>query len=98
MNLRGGSPANERDFLDKLSDDAVLETVQVNANGHDLGPVQVRLKAAEDELKALRQVPTPSNDIDQRIEEYCTEMARPNISAIHKQGEKLEVTWPRAPP
>jgi hypothetical protein len=83
-----------KDFLDKLSDDAVLETVMVNVNGHDLGPVQVRLKAAENELKVLREVPTPSTDIGQRIKCYCTEMARPKIYGIDKQGGKLEVIWP----
>ena len=53
-----------------------------------------RLKAAEDELKVLREVPTPSTDIEQRIKCYCTEMARPKIYAIDKQGGKLEVIWP----
>ena len=42
----------------------------------------------------LRAVPTPSNDIEQRIERYCTEMARPKISTIDNEGGKLEVVWP----
>ena len=77
-----------KDFLDKLSDDAVLEPVEANVNGHDLRSVQARLKAADDELKLLRQVPTPSNDIEQRIERYCTEMARPNDLRHRQAGWK----------
>lgn len=83
-----------KEFLGELPDDAVLEPVKVNANGHDLASVQTRLKAADDELKVLREVPTPSKDIEDRIERYCMEMARPKINAIDNEGGKLEVVWP----
>src|SRR5262249_13194415 len=49
----------------------------------------------EKELAALRSVPVPSTDIEQRIRGYVEAMARPQISGIGK-GEELKVVWPGA--
>jgi hypothetical protein len=80
-------------WLDELPEGTMLEPVKVKANGHDLADVRERIKDAEDELKRLRAVPTPSTDIRKRVENYVQSMARPQITGIEK-GQKLQVTWP----
>ena len=52
-----------------------------------------QLKDAEAELAALRAVPTPCADIEERVKGYVQEMARPTISGI-SDGERLRVSWP----
>jgi hypothetical protein len=81
-------------WLDGLPAGAVLEPVEVKADG-DLEEVRSRLKAAQDELAALRAVPMASADIEERVKAYVREMARPTISGIG-DGERLKVTWPGA--
>jgi hypothetical protein len=53
-------------WLDQLPERTVLEPVKVKADG-DLEEVRARLKATEAELAALRAVPTPSANIEQRV-------------------------------
>jgi hypothetical protein len=82
-------------WLDQLPKDTVLEPVEVKADGHDLKEVRARSKTAEAELAALRAVPTPSADIEQRIRDYVQSMARPEITGVGS-GERLKVIWPGA--
>ena len=67
--------------------------VEVNTDGRDLEKVCAQLKDAEAELAALRAVPTPCADIEERVKGYVQEMARPTISGI-SDGERLRVSWP----
>ena len=50
--------------------------VEVNTDGRDLEKVCAQLKDAEAELAALRAVPTPCADIEERVKGYVQEMAR----------------------
>jgi hypothetical protein len=80
-------------WLDQLPEGTVLEPVEVKADGHRLKEVRAGLEAAEAELAALRAVPTPSADIEQRVRDYVQSMARPDISGVGS-GERLKVIWP----
>jgi hypothetical protein len=84
-----------RAWLDQLPDNATLEPVAIQFDGHDLDEVRAKLEEARAELAALRAVPTASADIEQRVKTYVQSMARPTISGIGK-GEKLRVVWPGA--
>jgi hypothetical protein len=80
-------------WLDELPEDTQLEVVRMKTDGHNLADVRERIKDAEDELKRLRAVPTPSSDIRKRVEGYVHSLAKPKIGGIGK-GETLKVTWP----
>jgi hypothetical protein len=82
-------------MLDGLPPHTVLEPVATDVSGHTLEQVHNELAAAQAELAALRAVPTPSVDIEQRIGAYVQSMARPTITGIGK-GERLKVVWPGA--
>jgi hypothetical protein len=79
-------------WLDALPAGKVLEPVAIDVDGHNLDEVRAKLEAAKAELKALRAVPTPSEDIEQRIRHHVYSMARPQITGICK-GERLKVVW-----
>jgi hypothetical protein len=83
---------NCKSFLDDLPKGAVLEPVEVNADG-DLSEVRAKIEALEAELARLQSMPTPSADIEQRIKNYVHGLAKPQISGIGK-GEQLKVVWP----
>jgi hypothetical protein len=72
-----------------------LELVELAPDDRGLEVLLARLKAAEDELAALRAVPEPSADIEQRINAYVQDMARPEITGVGG-GERLRVIWPGA--
>ena len=82
-------------WLDRLPVGAVLEPVEVKTDGRDLEEVRARIKTAEAELAALRAVPVPSADIEERVRAYVQSMARPDISGVGS-GERLKVIWPGA--
>jgi hypothetical protein len=82
-----------KSWLDGLPENTVLEPVEVEVNGDDVAAVRARIKTAEDELRALRAVPVPAPDIQQKIEDYVRSMARPKVSGVGN-GEKLDVDWP----
>jgi hypothetical protein len=82
-------------WLDRLPEGTVLEPVQVKTDGRDLEEVRARIKTAEAELAALRAVPVPSADIEERVRAYVHSMARPTISGVGS-GERLKVIWPGA--
>jgi hypothetical protein len=84
-----------KSWLDELPPHTVLEPVATDVSGHTLEQVHNKLAAAQAELAALRAVPTPSADIEERIRHYVHSMARPQIAGIGK-GEKLKVVWPGA--
>jgi predicted nucleic acid-binding Zn-ribbon protein len=84
-----------KEWLTGLADDVNLELVELASDDRDLEALRARLKAAEDELAALRAVPEPSPDIERRIKAYVRDMARPEITGIGS-GERLRVIWPGA--
>src|SRR6266511_4773342 len=83
-------------FLAALPDGTVLEPVEIKTNGADLPTLQQRIAAAQAELNALRAVPTPSADIENRVRSYVEAMACPTITNISSSGEPLRVVWPGA--
>jgi hypothetical protein len=85
-----------KDFVNQLPGDAVLERVVVKTNGLDRGALAAQLKAAEDELQALRAVPMPAPDIKQRIADYVAAQARPKSMGIGS-GQSFDVVWPNDP-
>jgi hypothetical protein len=87
--------SNCKSWLERLPEGTTLEPVEVKADGHDLEEVRAKLEAIHAELAALRAVPTPSEDIEQRIRHYVYSMARPQITGICK-GERLKIVWPGA--
>jgi hypothetical protein len=87
--------SNCKVWLERLPEGTTLEPVEVKADGHDLEEVRAKLEAIHAELAALRAVPTPSKDIEQRIRHYVHSMARPQITGICK-GERLKIVWPGA--
>ena len=81
-------------FLADLPDDVTLEPVKgVKPNGADLASVRRRIADAEGEIASLTAIPTPSSDIEGRIEEYVAALARPKVSGV-ATGQRLQVTWP----
>jgi hypothetical protein len=82
-----------KSWIATLLPDTILEVVTPKTNGHDLASVRAKLTAAEAELEALRAVPEPSSDIEERVGAYVREMARPTISGVGS-GERLRVVWP----
>jgi hypothetical protein len=84
-----------KSWLDGLPPNTILEQVATDASGLDLEEVRAKLEAIHAELAALRAVPTPSEDIEQRIRHYVYSMARPQITGIGR-GERLKVVWPGA--
>jgi DNA repair exonuclease SbcCD ATPase subunit len=82
-----------RQFVNELPDDAVLERIAVRANGLDRRALAAQLKAAEDELQALRAVPMPAPDIEDRIRDYVAAQARPKLMGIGS-GQSFDVVWP----
>lgn len=87
--------SNCKSWLERLPEGTTLEPVEVKADGHDLEEVRAKLEAAQAERAALRAVPTPSEDIEQRMRHYVYSMARPQITGICK-GERLKIVWPGA--
>jgi len=80
--------------LDRLPPDTKLEPVAVTADGHDLDKVRNRIRAALNELEALRRAPAPSEDIEARVRNYVRGLA-PKVRGVGV-GERLSIVWPGA--
>lgn len=88
------SLADAKAFLAGLPDDATLEPIApVKPNGADLASVRRHIANAEDEIARLAAVPTPSSDIEERIEGYVDALARPKVTGMGA-GQQLRVDWP----
>lgn len=84
-------------WLVTLPDNVELETVAVaKPNGANLDHVRNQIEIAEDEIRRLRDVPTPSADAEARVRKYVAALARPSVSGLGK-GETLRVVWPNDP-
>jgi hypothetical protein len=82
-------------FISELPEGSTLEPVSIDVKDFTLSDVRAWIEEAQNELKELRAVPTPSNDIKQRVKAYVEAMGRPTISGIG-DGEHLKVIWPGA--
>jgi hypothetical protein len=87
-----------RQWMDDLSADVKLDPVPIDVPADaTLASVRERLRAARDEIVALRRAPVPAKDIEQRIADYVHGLAnagRPVVSGVG-EGEKLTIVWPQ---
>jgi hypothetical protein len=95
LHVAQGTLSRCKAWLDALPAGTTLKPVTIDVDGFDLEEVRAKREAIRDELAALRAIPTPSADIEQRIRHYVYSMARPQITGICK-GERLKIVWPGA--
>ena len=85
-----------RTWLASLPSTATLEQVTPEIEtGLTLPAVRARIQRLEEFVKALRSVPTPSADIEQRVKAYLDALTKPIVHGV-AAGEQLVVEWPRA--
>jgi Tfp pilus assembly protein PilN len=55
--------------------------------------VRARTKKLQNQVEALKRVPVPASDIDQKVRTYVERLPMPSIGGI-AAGETLTVQWP----
>ena len=81
-------------FLADLPDDVTLEPVKaVKPNGADLHTTRRRIADAEEEIAKLSAIPVPAPDIEDKIEEHISALARAKVTGV-ATGERLQISWP----
>jgi hypothetical protein len=81
-------------WLTALPSGTLLE--QVNGaveDGLSLPAVRARIKKLQNEVEALKRVPVPASDIEQKVRAYVERLPMPSIGGI-AAGEALTVQWP----
>jgi hypothetical protein len=58
-----------------------------------LSDVRARTKKLQNQVEALKRVPVPASDIDQKVRTYVERLPMPSIGGI-AAGETLTVQWP----
>jgi hypothetical protein len=87
-----------RSWLSVLPAGTIIEQVQVTTDGEDLADVRRALKAARDEVAALKAAPTPSPDISERIRTRINELAKDGVTVTGVgANQTLKIVWPGAP-
>ena len=72
-----------RAWLEQLPSSTVLEQVTVAAEtGVTLPQVRAQINHFEAEVKALKQVPLPAVDIEQKVEAYIASLTQPVIRGV----------------
>jgi len=69
------------------------EQVSPEVEDVSLSTVRARIKKMQDSVAALKRVPIPAPDIQDKIKAYVQGLTRPNIGGI-AAGESLTVQWP----
>jgi hypothetical protein len=83
-----------RAWLASLPPKAVLEQIIADVeDGLPLSDVRARIKKLQNEVEALKRVPVPASDIDQKVRTYVERLPMPSIDGI-AAGETLAVQWP----
>jgi hypothetical protein len=81
-------------WLDRLPPGTKLEQIVPDVeDGLALGDVRVRIKKLQNQVEALKRVPVPASDIDQKVRTYVERLPMPSIDGI-AAGESLTVQWP----
>ena len=62
-------------------------------DGLALGDVRARVRKLKDQVEALKRVPVPASDIEQKVRGYVERLPMPIIGGIGA-GEALTVQWP----
>src|SRR5262245_63915786 len=82
-----------RAWLAALPSGTVLEQIIPNIeDGLALGDVRARVRKLKDHVEALKRVPVPASDIEQKVRTYVERMPMPIIGGIGA-GESLTVQW-----
>ena len=58
-----------------------------------LSDVRARIKKLQNQVEALKRVPVPASDIEQKVRTYVERLPMPSIDGIGA-GESLTVQWP----
>ena len=81
-------------WLAALRPGTVLERIIPDVeDGLALGDVRTRVRKLKDQAEALKRVPVPASDIDQKVRTYVERLPMPSIGGI-AAGETLTVQWP----
>jgi hypothetical protein len=83
-----------RAWLAGLPSTTVFEQIIPDVeDGLSLSDVRVRIKKLQNQVEALKRVPVPASDIDQKVRTYVERLPMPSIDGI-AAGESLTVQWP----
>ena len=83
-----------RAWLADLPPGAVLEQIIPDVEaGLSLSEVRARIKKLQSQVDALKRVPVPASDIEQKVRNYVERLPMPIIGGI-VAGEALTVQWP----
>ena len=83
-----------RAWLAALPPGAVLEQIIPDVeDGLSLSDVRARTKKLQNQVEALKRVPVPASDIEQKVRTYVERLPMPTIGGIGA-GELLTVQWP----
>jgi hypothetical protein len=83
-----------RAWLASLPPRAVLEQIIPDVeNGLALADLRTRVRKLKDQVEALKRVPVPASDIDQKVRTYVERLPMPSIGGL-AAGEALTVQWP----
>ena len=83
-----------RAWLAGLPPGAVLEQIIPDVEaGSSLSEVRARIKKLQSQVDALKRVPVPASDIEQKVRTYVERLPMPIIGGI-VAGEALTVQWP----
>jgi hypothetical protein len=83
-----------RAWLAGLPSTTVFEQIIPDVeDGLSLAAVRARIKQLKSAAEALRRVPVPPSDIQEKVRTYVQDMTRPVIGGIGT-GEVLSVQWP----
>ena len=83
-----------RAWLAALPPGTVLEQIIPDVeDGLSLSEVRARTKKLQNQVEALKRVPVPASDIDQKVRTYVERLPMPSIGGIGA-GESLTVQWP----
>ena len=82
-----------RAWLAALPPGTVLEQIIPDIeDGLALGDVRARVRKLKDQVEALKRVPVPASDIEQKVRTYVERLPMPIIGGIGA-GESLTVQW-----
>ena len=83
-----------RAWLADLPPGAVLEQIIPDVEaGLSLSEVRARIKKLQSQVDALKRVPVPASDIEQKVRTYVERLPMPIIGGIGV-GEAITVQWP----
>jgi hypothetical protein len=83
-----------RAWLASLPPGAALEQIIPDVeDALSLSDVRAGIKKLQNQVEALKRVPVPASDIDQKVRTYVKRLPMPSIGGI-AAGETLTVQWP----